>query len=62
MVPASADERAGRPLAARDHLGSRAANAALVLFARGFERELVERAAEAGATLVTAADLFAEPR
>ena len=52
----------GDLLAARDHLGSRAANAALVLFARGFERELVERAAEAGVTLVTAADLFAEPR
>lgn len=52
----------GDLLAARDHLGTRATNAALVLFARGFERDLVERAAEAGATLVTAADLFAEPR
>jgi AAA+ ATPase superfamily predicted ATPase len=48
--------------AARDHLGSRAENAALVIFARGFEGELVKRAAEGDVTLVSAADLFAEPR
>jgi hypothetical protein len=42
----------------RDHLGNRAGNAAVVTFARGFEDELVKRAAEAGVTLVSAADLF----
>lgn len=45
-------------LAARDHLGGRAAQAALAIFARGFDRELRDRAAEQRVTLVSAADLF----
>jgi AAA+ ATPase superfamily predicted ATPase len=52
----------GALLAARDYLGSRAENAALVIFARGFDAELVKRAGEGGVTLVSATDLFAEPR
>jgi hypothetical protein len=52
----------GDLLAARDHLGGQAGDAALVIFARGFEGELVKRAGDGGVTLISAADLFAEPR
>jgi uncharacterized protein len=45
-------------VAARDHLGSHAANAHLVIFARGFNRELAQRGSEQHVTLVPAAELF----
>lgn len=43
---------------ARDHLGPRATNARLVIFARGFDPKLVEQAADNGVTLIPANDLF----
>lgn len=42
----------------RNHLGDRAAQAQLALFARGFTDELIERAGREGADLFTAEDLF----
>jgi uncharacterized protein len=49
----------GDLLTARDRLGGRAATASLVIFARGFETDLVERAENEGVTLVSADRLFA---
>jgi AAA+ ATPase superfamily predicted ATPase len=48
----------GDLLAAREHLGGRATRAALVIFARGFDQQLVTRAAENDVTLVGIDDLF----
>lgn len=48
----------GDLLAARDQLGGRAARAALVIFARGFDQQLVRRATEHDVTLVGIDDLF----
>ncbi len=49
----------GDLLAARDHLGGRAAYAALIIFARGFDRQLVNRAAEEDVMLVASDEQFA---
>lgn len=49
----------GRLLDHRESLGPVAADAQLVIFGRGFEDTLVERAADHGVTLVSADDLFA---
>jgi uncharacterized protein len=54
-VPTSA---LGRLLDQREALGPVAADAQLVIFGRGFEDALVERAPEHDVTLVSAADLF----
>jgi AAA+ ATPase superfamily predicted ATPase len=48
----------GDLLAARAHLGGTATNASLVLFARGFSDEIVQRATHERVELVSAADLF----
>lgn len=48
----------GELLDHRDHLGGKASTAQLVLFARGFKDDAIERAEEEGITLVRAVDLF----
>jgi len=42
----------------RDRLGTRAADAQLVIFARGFDRLLIRRAGQEGVKLVAAEGLF----
>ena len=48
----------GRLLDHRDRLGTRAADAQLVIFARGFDRLLIRRAGQEGVKLVAAEGLF----
>jgi hypothetical protein len=50
----------GRLLDHRDRLGPPAAAARLVIFARGFDPALIQRAEQEGVGLVTAAELFAQ--